>query len=99
MPTSAWALGLIAGAVAGAYSAMDDFGATWLWLPMWSHRVSFFSRLLAVQAPLGALLGCVLLALDARLLALVEPRTTPLGRSRVVGLAFRLLGSAGLGTA
>ncbi len=93
MPTSAWALGLIAGAVAGAYSAMNDFGATWLWLPMWSDRVSFFSRLLAVQAPLGALLGCVLLALDARLLALVEPRTTPLGRSRVVGLAFGLLAS------
>lgn len=59
------ALGLLAGALAGAFGAMNDFGATWLWLPMWSDRASFLVRLVAVQAPLGALVGALLFAAES----------------------------------
>lgn len=92
-PSASLTTGLAAGAFAGAFSAMNDFGATWLWLPMWSDRASFLVRLLAVQAPLGALVGFGLHALDVRLGARLTSRVAPLARSRLAGLFFALLAS------
>ncbi|MFT3921981.1 MAG: sulfatase-like hydrolase/transferase [Myxococcales bacterium] len=48
---------------AGLFVAMGDFGATWLWLPVWRDRGSYLWRMLAALGPAGALLatlaGCL----------------------------------------
>jgi arylsulfatase A-like enzyme len=53
-----WAL--MAGAAAGAFSALGEFGATWLWLPVWRDRGGLLVRLLATEVPLGAALAVLL---------------------------------------
>ena len=60
-----WAL--VAGAAAGAFSALAEYGATWLWLPVWRDRGGLLVRLLATLVPLGAalaLLGSTLFGLS-----------------------------------
>ena len=52
--------GLVAGALAGAWVAFADFGATWLWLPLARDRALLLVRLLASLVPVGALLGALL---------------------------------------
>lgn len=51
------ALGLVLGAGAGALTALADFGAQWLWLDRWSERGWLLLRLLALEAPVGGLIG------------------------------------------
>jgi arylsulfatase A-like enzyme len=41
-----------------------DFGAVWLWLPLWGDRISLFWRQMATLAPLAALAGALLFAWD-----------------------------------
>ena len=52
--------GFLLGALAGAWMAFADFGAVWLWLPLWRDRLGLLLRLLGVLAPLGALAGALL---------------------------------------
>lgn len=54
------ARGLLRGAFAGLALALSDFGALWLWLPIWSDRGALLARLVATVVPLGALLGGVI---------------------------------------
>jgi arylsulfatase A-like enzyme len=54
-----WAM--FAGAAAGAFSALGEYGATWLWLPVWRDRGGLLVRLLATLVPLAAAL-CALAA-------------------------------------
>ncbi|MFO0695657.1 MAG: sulfatase-like hydrolase/transferase [Polyangiales bacterium] len=54
-----------AGFLAGLFTGLGDYGASWLWLPLWSDRLSFLGRVLALEAPLGGLLGAALGAFHA----------------------------------
>ncbi|MDB4977040.1 MAG: hypothetical protein JWN48_5381 [Myxococcaceae bacterium] len=60
------ASGVFAGALAGAWVAFADYGATWLWLPLVRDRAWLLVRLLASLMPVGALLGalCTLVGLE-----------------------------------
>ncbi len=52
--------GGLCGALAGLFVALGDFGATWLWLPLWRDRGDYLVRMLALAVPAGALLGALL---------------------------------------
>jgi arylsulfatase A-like enzyme len=52
-------LGLLIGSTVGLVLALSDFGAMWLWLPLWRDRFSFFIRLIVTHVPLSAILGLV----------------------------------------
>src|SRR5687768_9830791 len=52
-------VGSTLGAAAGAWAACADYGALWLWLPLWRDRLGLLVRLLAALAPVGALLGAL----------------------------------------
>ena len=43
------------------------FGASWMWQPLWSDRLALFWRVLALQVPLGALVGGALALLHVAL--------------------------------
>lgn len=58
-------IGGLCGGLAGLFVALGDFGATWLWLPLWRDRGSYFARILSLSVPLGALLGALLMAFVA----------------------------------
>jgi arylsulfatase A-like enzyme/HEAT repeat protein len=60
---AASSLGALLGALAGLWSALADFGASWLWLPVWRDRAGLLWRLVATLPPVGALLGALLAAL------------------------------------
>ena len=69
--------GLVAGALAGAWVAFADYGATWLWLPVVRDRAWLLVRLLASLLPVGALLGALCAGLGVavwRALAMRWPR-------------------------
>jgi arylsulfatase A-like enzyme len=53
------------GAVAGAWLAFADYGALWLWLPLWRDRGGLLLRLLLTLIPCGAALGTLLAWLGA----------------------------------
>lgn len=53
------ARGALIGAAAGLIVALGDFGALWMWLPLWSDRGALLVRIVATLVPLGALLGAV----------------------------------------
>jgi arylsulfatase A-like enzyme/HEAT repeat protein len=59
----ALSLGALLGALAGLWSALADFGASWLWLPVWRDRAGLLWRLVATLPPVGALLGALLAVL------------------------------------
>jgi arylsulfatase A-like enzyme len=63
------ALGLLFGCAAGLMTALSDFGAHWLWLDRWADRAGLGLRLVAIQAPLGAIIG----SLVGATLGLTEP--------------------------
>jgi arylsulfatase A-like enzyme len=67
-----WAL--VVGAAAGAFIALGEFGATWLWLPVWRDRGGLLLRLLAALVPLGGLLAALATGLFAASLALARRR-------------------------
>lgn len=52
--------GALIGGAAGLIVATGDFGASWLWLPLWGDRLALLLRLIATLVPLGALLGAAL---------------------------------------
>jgi arylsulfatase A-like enzyme len=51
------ARGLLRGALAGLALALSDFGALWLWLPIWSDRGALLVRVVATLVPPAAVLG------------------------------------------
>jgi arylsulfatase A-like enzyme/HEAT repeat protein len=69
----AWVRGAWAGAAAGVVAALMDYGALWLWLPLWGDRAALLARQLATLVPLGGLFGALLLAWD-RVAGLVVDR-------------------------
>ncbi len=48
------------GAAAGLLAGLLEYGALWLWLPLWGDRLALLGRLLATLVPLGALAGAAL---------------------------------------
>jgi arylsulfatase A-like enzyme len=54
--------GLWCGTLAGLFVALGDFGATWLWLPVWRDRGNYLWRMLAALGPVGGLVGVLLAA-------------------------------------
>ncbi|MEM9190627.1 MAG: sulfatase-like hydrolase/transferase [Myxococcota bacterium] len=61
---NAWYAALAIGAAAGMCTALADFGATWLWVPVPGDRAWLLARLLATQVPLGACIVVLALALQ-----------------------------------
>ncbi|MCG8555551.1 MAG: sulfatase-like hydrolase/transferase [Proteobacteria bacterium] len=59
--------------MAGTLTALNDFGAVWLWLDGWADRMLLFGRLLCFQPPAGAVAGA-LLGLAAQRLASADER-------------------------
>lgn len=53
-----------AGALAGSWVGLSDFGSSWLWLTTWSDRGWLLLRLVALTAPIGAVVGASLWALS-----------------------------------
>lgn len=51
--------GFVAGALAGLWLAVGDYGALWLWLPVPSERALLLLRLLGSIVPIGALCGAL----------------------------------------
>jgi arylsulfatase A-like enzyme/HEAT repeat protein len=74
-----WAL--MAGAAGGAFSALGEFGATWLWLPVWRDRLGLLVRLLATEVPLGAALAALFTAAMVGSFAFAERRLTTRARA------------------
>ncbi len=89
-PGAALRAGFWCGALAGLFVALGDFGATWLWLPVWRDRGSYFLRMLGAIPPTGALLGLVLVGLGVGLQALVR-RTAPGRKERAVDALWALV--------
>jgi arylsulfatase A-like enzyme len=56
----------LVGAAAGAWLAFADYGAIWLWLPLWRDRGGLLLRLLMTLIPTGAALGALLAWLGER---------------------------------
>lgn len=84
-------LGMWCGALAGLFVAMGDFGATWLWLPVWRDRGSYLLRMLGALTPTGAFLGASLVGLAWLLRrAIAQPARGPTPELRLA-LAFALL--------
>lgn len=52
-------LAALAGAAAGLYIALADYGAMWLWVPGWWDRLSLLGRLIASLSTTGFALGAV----------------------------------------
>ena len=67
------------GAGAGLLAGLLDYGALWLWLPLWGDRVALLVRLLATLAPIGALIGALVGALTALATPLAERFSRKLG--------------------
>lgn len=65
--------GVLIGACAGLLTSLGDFGAAWLWIPLWSDRGCFLVRLLGTQVPCGAIAGAILGAIAAVALARLHP--------------------------
>lgn len=65
---AAWLIG----AAAGAWVALADYGALWLWLPLWRDRGGLLLRLLLTLVPCGAALGALLAWLGASTLRWAE---------------------------
>ncbi|MBN1654818.1 MAG: sulfatase-like hydrolase/transferase [Deltaproteobacteria bacterium] len=63
--------GGLLGLGSGLFIALSDFGALWLWLPLWKDRFWLFFRFLVTHPPLGVVAGITLalLALGVKLLA------------------------------
>ncbi len=53
-------LGAVLGSIAGVFIAISDFGAAWLWLPLWKDRFGLFLRLITTHLPIGVILGVIL---------------------------------------
>ena len=53
----ATARGFLRGGLAGLALALSDFGALWLWLPIWSDRGALLVRVVATLVPPAAVLG------------------------------------------
>jgi len=62
-PSAAMAMALVAGALSGAFIAWGDFGAMWLWLPLWRDRAGLMFRLLTTLVPASALLVSIVAGL------------------------------------
>ncbi len=73
--------GALLGSAAGAVVALGDFGASWLWQPLWLDRVSLLWRLLASEIPIGAVAGALLATLAVLTAGPLESIATRLGRS------------------
>jgi arylsulfatase A-like enzyme len=67
--------GSLAGALAGLFLAVCDFGASWLWLPVWRDRLGLLVRLVATLTFPGLLLGAVLVPLVLGLHAVAHAKT------------------------
>ncbi len=80
--------------------ALGDFGASWLWLAEPADRVELLLRLLALEVPLGALLGALLggyAHLSGGLVERAAERRGPAWPARLWPLPFVLLASPLLG--
>jgi arylsulfatase A-like enzyme len=53
-------LGAVLGSIAGMFIAFSDFGAAWLWLPLWKDRFGLLLRLITTHVPIGVILGITL---------------------------------------
>jgi arylsulfatase A-like enzyme/HEAT repeat protein len=80
--------GCLLGALAGAWIAFADFGAVWLWLPLWRDRLGLLLRLIGVLAPAGGLGGALIAALCLGAWKIAQRRQRPL---LVFPLPFALL--------
>lgn len=58
-------IGCWIGAAAGLLAGLLDYGALWLWLPLWGDRAALLARLLATLVPVGALAGAAVFGLAA----------------------------------
>jgi arylsulfatase A-like enzyme len=67
--------GVLAGGMAGLFLALADFGASWLWLPVWRDRLGLLLRLVATLTFPGALLGGALLSLALLAHRVAEAKT------------------------
>src|SRR5262245_39612550 len=81
-----WAL--FAGAAGAAFSALGEFGASWLWLPVWRDRAGLLLRLLATLVPVGAGLAALATGAFALSLQLVRRSSRP---QRALCLLWALL--------
>lgn len=73
------------GAAAGLLAGFLDYGALWLWLPLWGDRLALLGRLLATLVPLGALAGALLYGVGA----VADPLARRLARRPGAGDAAR----------
>ncbi len=69
------ALAMMAGAAAGVFIAFADFGAMWLWLPLWRDRAGLLFRLLTLMVPASALLLALLTAFFSYVWPKIAART------------------------
>jgi arylsulfatase A-like enzyme/HEAT repeat protein len=90
VPGAAWLIG----AVAGGWLAFADYGALWLWLPVWRDRGGLLLRLLLTLIPCGAALGALLAWLGA--LSLRWAQRSPARAQRRWALLWALLAAPGL---
>jgi arylsulfatase A-like enzyme len=70
------------GAFAAAFCALGDFGAMWLWLPVWRDRGLLLVKLLATLVPLGFLAGPLVAGLLAASTRLATRRTGEVSAAR-----------------
>ncbi len=87
------------GGAAGLVTALGDFGASFLWLPLWLDRVVLLFRLVATLVPVGALLGCALAAFGAGTAPLAARfARSPQGERRLWPLPYLVLASPAAAT-
>jgi len=93
------ATALLVGGLSGASMALGDFGAMWLWLPLWRDRAGLLLRLVSVVVPASALFAALLTLLfsatigrfAARLGPRAKPYAAPLGMMLVSALPLHVL--------
>ena len=94
------------GAGAGLLAGLLDYGALWLWLPLWGDRAALLVRLLATLVPVGALAGGAIFGLAAfagplaerfaRRLGIGDDARTARWEARLWPLLFMLFGAGPL---
>ncbi len=90
------ALALLAGAFAGVFLAFADFGAMWLWLPVWRDRAGYLLRLLTTMVPASALALALIAAFGLLATSVVHARVKPRVRPFVLPLLIVMSSSAPL---
>lgn len=55
--------GALVGAGASIVVALGDYGAAWMWQPLFRDRVSLLWRMFAIHVPIGAIVGALICAI------------------------------------